>query len=504
MTCPGLRIAFVALCCLLLSSRGWSQEEQPKASDAGATAPSAAEAQSAPPAEATHKVKQEPLKIEVELSGVFEAQRGWPVSINPQTWSNFTVIKAVEHGQHVQQGETLVTLEMKEIDEQLYDLNQTVRLNKLALQVADTELELARTTLPLDLAAGAQAKKIADEELQDFLTIGRSYLLESAAFSLKSAQQSLEYSEEELKQLEKMYKADDLTEETEEIVLKRARNEVEQGKFYLKGTEQRTKRAIEQTVPRQEQQLTEAAQRADIALTKLRATLPVSLEKQQIEREKQLVDNQRTEKKLQDLMADRKSMAVESPAEGDVYYGRATRGKWPGVDAMSSQLQPGGKLSPNTVFMTVVARRPLGIRADVPEKDLHRLANGQQGVAIPAGYPELKLPATIDSVSPFPVGPGTFDGQVRVELQDETAKAVVAGMACTVRIVAYEKKDALTVPAAAVFENPADGQRNLVYVKTGDNQSEQRTIVVGQKTDQTWEVVQGLNAGDEILLKKPE
>ena len=74
-----------------------------------------------------------------------------------------------------------------------------------------------------------------------------------------------------------MYTADDLTEETEEIVLKRARNEVEQGKFYLKSTELRTKKTVEQDIPRQEQQLTEAAKRAEIALGKARVTLPVSV-----------------------------------------------------------------------------------------------------------------------------------------------------------------------------------------------------------------------------------
>ena len=439
------------------------------------------------------------------MSGTFEAEETstWPVSLDPKTWSNFTVLKAVPHGKRVQKGETLVWLDMKEIDEQLQDQEKTLQLNKLALQLSDTELELTKTTLPMDLEASALAKKIADEDLNYFLNINRSFLEESANFSLKNSQQSLEYAEEELKQLEKMYKADDLTEETEEIVLKRARNEVEQGKFYLKSTEQRTKRALEQEIPRQEQQLTEAAKRAETALAKSRATLPVQFEKQQLERDKQVLDNQRAEKKREDLMADRKSMAIESPADGYVYYGRATRGKWPGVDAVASQLQEGGKLPANNVFMTIVSPRPLRVRADVAEKDLYRLAKGLQGTAIPAGYPEMKLPSTVEHVSPFPIGPGIFDGYVRVTL-DEKARPVVPGMACKLTLIAYEKKDAITVPAAAVFDNPADGERNLVYVKSGEDKSEERKVVIGQKTEQTWEIVQGLTPGEEILLKKPE
>ena len=394
-------------------------------------------------------------------------------------------------------------LDMQGIDEQLQDAEQGLRLSKLALQLATTELESTKTTLPMDLESTARTKKIADEDLNYFLKINRSFLEESAQFSLKSSAQSLEYSEEELKQLEKMYNADDLTEETEEIVLKRARNEVEQAKFYLKSTELRTKKLLEQDIARQEQQLSEAAQRAGVALEKTRVTLPVQFEKQQIELQKLTVDNKRAEEKLQELIADRKAMAVESPADGYVYYGRCTRGKWPGVEAVISQLQEGGKLAPNNVFMTVVSPRPLHVRADVAEKDLYRLDRGLQGHAVPAGYPELKLPITVEHVSPFPIGTGTFDGYFRVTLDDQ-AKPVVPGMACKLTLVAYDKKDAIAIPATAVFENPADGERNLVYVKSADGKPQERKIVVGQKSEQKWEIVQGLNPGDEIMLTKPE
>ncbi len=492
MTRSGMYLCAIVLCLLIVVPGSFGQE-QPKPEPA----------QPAAATSGTHKVKQEPFKIEVEVAGTFEAEETWPVALAPKTWSDFTVLKAVPHGKRVQKGETLVWLDMKEIDEQLQDQEKALQLSKLALQMTDTELDITKTTLPLDLEASALAKKIADEELNYFLKINRSFQEEAANYALKNSQQSLEYAEEELKQLEQMYKADDLTEETEEIVLKRARNEVEQSKFYLKSTELRTKRTLEHEIPRQEQQLTDAAKRAEIALVKTRATLPVQFEKQQLERAKQVVDVQRAERKIEELMADRQSMAVESPADGYVYYGRCTRGKWPGVDALANQLQEGGKLQANNVFITIVAPRPLRVRADVAEKDLHRLAKGVAGTAIPAGYPEMKLPSVVEHVSPFPIGPGTFDGYVCVTL-DEQAKPVVPGMACTLKLIAYEKQDALTVPAAAVFENPADGERNLVYVKTAADKPEERQVVVGQKSDQTWEILQGLQAGEEILLQKPE
>ena len=49
--------------------------------------------------------------------------------------------------------------------------------------------------------------------------------------SLNRQEQYLSYSLEELNQLKKMYEADDLTEETEEIIIQRAQNDVDQAKF---------------------------------------------------------------------------------------------------------------------------------------------------------------------------------------------------------------------------------------------------------------------------------
>ncbi len=495
MSRRGLTLWCTLLVVGVIASSSWAQEEAKK--DATPTdKPAAAK-------DATYKVKQAPFKIEVELSGIFEADQTWPVVLRPDSYSSFTVVKAVPHGKRVQKGETLVWLDMKDIDQQLQDLEQTLQLNKLSQQLAKTDMELLKTTVPLDLEAAARTKRIADEDLNYFLKINRAFEEQSAEFSLKSSRQSLEYAEEELKQLEEMYNADDLTEETEEIVLKRARNDVERSKFYLKSSEMRSKKALEQDIPREEQELTEAARRAEITLTKSRATLPTQLEKQQIENAKLLLANKRAEEKLKELMKDRELMAVQSPAEGYVYYGRCTRGKWSGVDSVTAQLEEGGKLPPQNVFMTIVNPRPLHIRAEVPEKDLYRLERGRKGTAVPAGYPDLKLDATVDFVSSFPIGMGIFDAQVKVNL-GEQAKPVVPGMSCKLTLVAYDKQDAITVPAAAVFEDEAKGTRDIVFVKMGEATPEKRNVVIGQKTQQQWEVVEGLQVGEEILLSKPD
>ena len=80
---------------------------------------------------------------------------------------------------------------------------------------------------------------------------------------MQRASNFLEYVQEELKQLEKMYKADDLTEETEEIVLKRARNNVDQMKFFTEMVKYEHDRDKEIDLPRSLAHYQHAAALAD-------------------------------------------------------------------------------------------------------------------------------------------------------------------------------------------------------------------------------------------------
>ncbi|MFW6114652.1 MAG: hypothetical protein ACOC7K_02840, partial [bacterium] len=342
--------------------------------DAKKAEPESAKASS--PGESTHKVKRDRLKIEVNLTGTFEAVNTWPVALSPETWSSFTVVEAVAHGKKVEQGDTLVELDMSQIDEKLQDLEQEMKLNQLSRRVADTEWELLRKSTELDLEAAERAKRIANEELEYFQETDRAFQIEAAKQSLKSARDSLTYAEEELRQLEKMYKADDLTEETEEIVLKRARDQVERARFSLKSAELRTKQRLDKSIPREAQELREAARRAEISWAKSKETIPAQLKQKKIELEKQQVETERLHENLRKLRQDRDMMAVKAPADGYVYYGKWTRGAWSGVESVTANLTEGGKLSPHSVFMTVVSPRPLRIRAKVPEDKLHFLSRG--------------------------------------------------------------------------------------------------------------------------------
>ena len=71
--------------------------------------------------------------------------------------------------------------------------------------------------------------------LSRFLEWEKAMRLQEADLRLQGSKDNLADQEEELAQLEKMYKSDDLTEETEEIVLKRQRRAVILAHYYQEG-----------------------------------------------------------------------------------------------------------------------------------------------------------------------------------------------------------------------------------------------------------------------------
>ena len=451
-----------------------------------------------------HRVMKSVFKIEVTLDGIFEAQAMSEVVLRPEVWSKLKVVKAVEQGTRVKQGQPLVWLETKEIDQEIQNLEYSRGLSVLTLRKTEQELQALVESTPLDLTSSERAKKIADEDLEYFLKVDRPLSEKSARHSLERSQFSLEYAEEELNQLEKMYKADDLTEETEEIILKRAKRTVDSSRFYLEQARIRTDQTLKVTIPRKLETLTDAARRQAISFAKSRVTLPAALEQKHIEFEKAKFERTKLNERLARLQQDRKLLTVRAPADGIVYYGQCTRGKWSGGTTVQPQLREGGTLKANQVFMTIVEPKDLFVRVEVPEKELQHLRPGTAGKVVPTAFPQLRLAAKLEHIASIPLTAGKFDGRISIG-QNKKESRIVAGMACKVKLMPYLNKEAIAVPAAAVFADDLDDQKRYVYLAAEEGrQQEKRPVKVGKQTDKQVEILEGLTVGDVILLKKPD
>ncbi len=450
----------------------------------------------------THTVKAGLFRIETELDGVLEAFQMTPISLRPEVFKSLEVIKAVPHGAEVKKGEQLVWFETKDLDEQIRETALAVELGQLSLKSAEEDLAFLKAISPLNLAQAERSRMIAQRDLEQYLKTDRPLSVRLAKHSLKSSEGQLENATEELQQLEKMYKADDLTEETEEIILKRARRSVESAELYLEQSKVRTERTLKETIPEREIQLTEAAQREELALAKLKVSLPVQRKQQEIGLEKLVRTQKKLVEKWEKLKQDRELLNLTSPSAGVVYYGACQDGKWTGIDSIAKQLEPGKSLTPNQVFMTIVQLRPLQVRLSIAEKELRDVQRGHSGEAVPTAFPDRKLPLFIESVSRIPGASIKFDALASIQLKD--AEALVPGMTCKVKLLSYEKKNAITVPEKAVFHEEADEDKTYVYIASQDGKPTKRSVATGRKHKSQVEITQGLKDGEKILIEKPK
>lgn len=450
-----------------------------------------------------HTVKKGAFKHEISLAGVIEAQNMTPVTIQTEVWKTLTVLDAVEHGARVKKGDSLARLDLDGINAEIADQENAQKSGELALTLARAELKSTEEITPIDLAAAERAKQVADEDLKRFLEFQRPLNEKSARFALKISEQNLEYQNEELKQLEKMYKADDLTEETEEIILKRARNDVDQAKFGVELAQSRTNETLETSLPRQEIALKEAARREAVALERAKSSLPLGPTRARLNLQMLELSQRQGANRLTKLKSDRERMSVKAPVDGIVYYGRCERGKWStaNLSATDGKLTHGASLTPNVAFMTIVAERPVFVRAAAEEKNLQSLHVGMAGRAESVAYPNLSLGAKVTSLAAIPMADGKFDAKISIELGEE-AKALMPGMTCNVKLVAFDKPDAVVVPAAAVFEDASTG-KHYVYRVGADDSRQKTEVTLGERTEKEVEIVQGLLEGDKILLEKP-
>jgi hypothetical protein len=456
---------------------------------------------------ATHKVARGPFRVELSLDGVLESGEMQEVVLRPDQWTELTVREAATHSQTVKKGDVLISCDLTKINESIKDLETTIKIEDLNLEQCRTEIQALEHSIPQDLAEADRAKKTAETNLKYFLQTDREWLHRTAAFTVKLYGEALASAQEELKQLEKMYKADDLTEGTEEIILKQQRFQVEAMAFMTEQAKVAREKAVQIDLPREEETLRESVDQKTLALNKAQIALPLSLSMKRLDFGKLKLEQAKNKEKLDKLKRDAEAMIVRSPADGMVFFGPCVHGQWPQAADMAQKLRPGGSIAAHEVLLTVVSAsfNSLFARVTVPEKELHDMAVGLAGTFILTGYPDEPIPAKLNGSYRLadPTGKITARAGLDAAALAKPPVNAVPGMNGSLKLTVYSKADALTVPAKSVFNEGADDSQHYVYLSI-DGKPVRRDVKIGRRTEAHVEILDGLQEGDSVLVKKPD
>lgn len=438
-------------------------------------------------------VKSEPFTVRATLSATALPDAVLPITVDARQWGIFTIAEIVPHGSAVKKDQVLVRFDDEDYLKKLRDAESAAVAGKLAQANAEAEFVTAEKNLPMQL----QVAKIKTEEAVEawayFNAVRRDAEIARANLMLKQAELQLDAQREELVQLEKMYKADDLIENTEEIILKRQRETVKAAEIGLELAKIGHKRQLEVALPREAVALERDATTAPVAFKEQEQNIPRSLELKRIALEDARVNAKRGAENLANLQSEKNLFIIKAPADGYFYYGNIQDGRWlPGDPSKAlAVLAPVATRRPFAVVVPSTATMVLESFAD--ESTVRLLKTDLAGFASFTGRPDVSFPVKISSVA---AAPG-IDGRYRVSFSGQYPADIllVAGTTVSAQLLAYRKDAALTVPTKALTATDdggweveiedADGKTKHVPVKRGMTFGDKVEILSGLAQDQS-------------------
>jgi HlyD family secretion protein len=324
-----------------------------------------------------------------EWDGTAVPAEGTAIAIWPESYSGeLVVLDVLAHGSIVKQGDVIAHLELRPIDEQI----RQAELEAHSALVRHTNTE-AKEEIDREAALSAleQARSALDRSrraLEGWEKHELEFLKRGADLEDKHRLAGIEDQNDELAQLEKMYKADELIDATEEIVIKRAKRAIDLSKLGLALAREQQSYHEKYDETLQTEAKREGVRVQESALERLVQSQAIDrrAEDDGLERSKaQLADQQR---KVDELHRDRELLTLHAPRSGVLLHGSLD-------DYRPKQVPPryerGSRLTPRTELFTVSDPEKLVVAVDVPESKI-KLAKAGSAVEVhPAFDPSLSV-----------------------------------------------------------------------------------------------------------------
>ncbi len=466
-------------------------DDAPAPADKPAAQKPEAKAAEAPAEPATVTAEKGAFVVVLERDGVFEAVDATEVVYDPEAWNGeLETVDACSTGR-VEKDQVLARFDTEAIDEAIEGATKDVAIARKRLEAQKEEVRRAEEGQRLALARAKVERDRALDALEWFKSVERGLRVKESELRIQGGRDNLSDQEEELAQLRKMYKADDVVEETEEIVMKRTVRALERTKAGFDMQLVRQRRFLETGLPNDLEDLEANAKRQGAEYDKALALASIQLEQGVLELEKTSYAVARQVEGLAKLRRDREALVVRAPRAGLAIPGACVRGKWSGIEETAKVLTKGGKLRPGQPIFTIVSAGAVAVRTTVGEADVLQVAEGQAVEVLPTVDPRKPIPARVARVAG-----ASADGQYAVGIDlSAPDERLMPGFTCKAKVTVARRDDAVTVPAGSVR---VDGERKLVDV-VADGRTTAREVEVGATSGGRTEIKKGLEAGERVL-----
>jgi RND family efflux transporter MFP subunit len=160
-------------------------------------------------------------------------------------------------------------------------------------------------------------------------------------------------------------------------------------------------------------------------------------------------------------------------------------------------LDPGGWVTPNTPFISVVDISVVRMVANIVEKDIRRITEGLPAKVAVDAYPGEEFMGKVAHVAPV-LDPATRTGQIEVEIANPNFR-LKPGMYAKVSFTVDKKENALVIPTAALVD--VGGNKGVFMASRSETGqvANFKKVDVGIVNQTLAEVTGGLSEGETVV-----
>lgn len=184
-------------------------------------------------------------------------------------------------------------------------------------------------------------------------------------------------------------------------------------------------------------------------------------------------------KELEESGQVKRTLHIHSPASGVV---------------VKKNVQKGMFVKPGMNLYTIADLSKVWVYADVFEYEMSWISVGQRAEMTLAAYPGRVFKGKISFINPF-MEPKTRTVKVRLEF-DNPGRKLKPDMYANVILTSRRGKPVVVVPSEAVL---LSGERSVVIVSRGKGKFTPREVTLGVEAGGLFEVISGLEEGEEIV-----
>jgi Cu(I)/Ag(I) efflux system membrane fusion protein len=163
--------------------------------------------------------------------------------------------------------------------------------------------------------------------------------------------------------------------------------------------------------------------------------------------------------------------------------------KKPGIEGM--------RFMPGEPLFEIADLSSVWVLADVSEQDVGLVRLGQEATLSTVAYPGRTFTGKVVFLYPT-IDTGTRTAKARIELANPDGLLKPAMFASVELMSGHSSGKVLAVPESAVLDS---GTNQVVLVRRGEGLFEPRKVGLGIRADGYTEVTQGLQAGEEVVVR---